>query len=379
MIKTILLLLPVFVSVFWAITLSGNSGQSSKPRLFLSRFMIFPALIFFGHFLFFEPYIHIFPYLDILFQFASLLAFPLYYIYFRLLTVDEQFSFKRHFRYLVIPLFVGIVNAILVFMTPFPEYKTWLFDRNFEGSSLALQWLSYVRFIIYTTYLTAVILSVIGSFRLLKKYGDRAEQFYSDVHDGKFNNSRKLNISFVMLGVTAFVITAIGKYSISLVQPLIYVGWPLFTFELYIMGYMGLRQKAINPTYDLNTVTPDAKDAIIPDSQKKLFERIMVLFNEEKIFLNSQLTIVDVANALGTNRTYISFVINQHFNQNFAYFVNNLRIEQLEREFKLHPEYTNEILAEICGFGSLSSMKRVVSIHLGISISEFKKSQSGTI
>ncbi|MFZ4582332.1 MAG: helix-turn-helix domain-containing protein [Paludibacter sp.] len=373
MIKNILLLLPVFVSVFWAITLSGNSEQSSKPRLFLSKFMIFPAFIFFGHFLFFEPYIHIFPYFDILFQFASLLAFPLYYIYFRLLTVDEQFSIKRHFRYLVIPLVVGIVNAILVFITPFAEYKTWLFDRNFEGSSLALQWLSIVRFIIYITYLTGVILSVVGSSLLLKKYGDRAEHFYSDVHDGKYNNSKRLNISFIMLGITAFVITAIGKYNLSLVQPLIYVGWPLFTFELYIMGYMGLRQKAINPTYDVNIEIPEIKEAIISGTQKKLFERIMVLFNEDKIYLNSQLTILDVANTLGTNRTYISYVINQHFNQNFAFFVNNLRIEQLKREYILHPEYSNEILAEICGFGSLSSMKRVVSIHLEMSISELKK------
>lgn len=374
MIKNILLLLPVFISLFWVLTLSGNSENSSKPRLFLAGFMVLPALIFFGHFLFFEPYPAIFPYFDIVFQFATLLAFPLYYIYFRLLTVDKQFSFKLHIRFLIVPLLVATLNAVVVFATPFSEYKTWLFDRSMNGG-IALQWLKYIRLLIVITYLVQVLLSVLGSYRLLRKYGDRAEHFYSDVHDGKYNNSKKLNSSFMLLGITAFIITSVGKYNLSSMNMLIYIGWPVFSIVLYSMGYMGLRQKAVNPVFEMNEETPvqSEEDEEATGLQQKLLDKILVLFINNKIYLNNQLTIFDVAQALGTNRTYISSVINQRYNQNFSFFVNNFRLEQLKKEYIQHPGNSNEALAELCGFGSLSSMKRVVSIHTGMSISEWKK------
>ena len=372
MIKNILLLTPVFISLFWAITLSGNSVLSSKPRLFLSKFMLLPALIFFGHFLFFQPYPDIFPYFDIVFQFATLLAFPLYSIYFRLLTVDERFSFRLHFRFMIFPLFVSILNAVVVFVTPFSEYKSWLFDRSFQGGS-ALQWLKYIRLLIVVTYLVQVLFSIIGSYRLLRKYGDKAENFYSDVQDGKYNNSKRLNYTFMLLGITAFIITTIGKYNLSSMNVLIYVGWPVFSIVLYSMGYMGLRQKAVNPVFDQSVDISGRTEDQTSVTQQKLLEKLKILFSNEKIYLNSQLTIFDVMQALGTNRTYISTIINQQYNQNFSYFVNNFRLQQLKEEYKLHPEYSNEMLAQQCGFGSLSSMKRVVSIHTGMSISEWKK------
>jgi AraC-like DNA-binding protein len=341
--------------------------------------MALPGIIFFGHFLFFYPYPAIFPYYDSVFQFATLLAFPLYYIYFRLLTVDEKFSFRLHSRFLVIPLLVGMLNAVVVFVTPFSEYKTWLFDRSIQGG-FALQWLKYIRLLIVITYLAQVLWSVLGSYRLLRKYSDRAENFYSDVHDGKYNNSRKLNYSFMLLGITAFVITTLGKYSLSSMDILIYIGWPVFSIVLYSMGYMGLRQKAVNPFFDKTENISDRSEDQTSGAQQKLLKKLQVLFKEEKIYLNSQLTIFDVVQALGTNRTYISSVINQHYNQNFSYFVNNFRLQQLKEEYKLHSDYSNEMLAQQCGFGSLSSMKRVVSIHTGMSIAEWKKkTKSGTL
>ena len=177
----------------------------------------------------------------------------------------------------------------------------------------------------------------------------------------------------MMLGITAFVLTTVGKYNLSTMNVLIYAGWPVFSVLLYSMGYMGFNQKAVNPVFDQPeelSARPEDQTSL---TQKILLKKLQVLFNNEKIYLNSQLTIFDVVQAIGTNRTYISTVINQHYNQNFSFFVNTFRLEQLKREYMLHPAYSNEMLAELCGFGSLSSMKRVVSSHTGMSVSEWKK------
>jgi AraC-like DNA-binding protein len=177
----------------------------------------------------------------------------------------------------------------------------------------------------------------------------------------------------MLLGITAFVITTLGKYSLSSMDILIYIGWPVFSIVLYSMGYMGLRQKAVNPFFDKTENISDRSEDQTSGAQQKLLKKLQVLFKDEKIYLNSQLTIFDVVQALGTNRTYISSVINQHYNQNFSYFVNNYRIEELKRVYLMHPDYTNETLAQYCGFGSLNSMKRAVSSKTGMSVTEWKK------
>jgi len=91
------------------------------------------------------------------------------------------------------------------------------------------------------------------------------------------------------------------------------------------------------------------------------------------MYLNSQLNILDVAKAVGTNRSYISAIINQQYNQNFCSFVNAYRIEELHKIYAENPYSTNEMLVECCGFGSVSSLKRAVFSKTDLSFVEWKK------
>ena len=83
-----------------------------------------------------------------------------------------------------------------------------------------------------------------------------------------------------------------------------------------------------------------------------------MLFNEEKIYLDMNLTILDVAQSVGTNRTYISSIINQQYDQNFCTFVNSFRVDELEKVVKKNPSFSLEVLSECCGFGTVHSLKR---------------------
>ena len=82
---------------------------------------------------------------------------------------------------------------------------------------------------------------------------------------------------------------------------------------------------------------------------------------------------MDVVEAVGTNRTYISLIINQQYNQNFCSFVNNYRIIELEKIVQEDPEILNEVLSERCGFGSVNSMKRAVAAKTDLSFAKWKK------
>jgi len=375
MIRTIILLLPIYITLFWSIALAGNEKEHSTPRRFLGKFMIFPLLIFISHLLYFAPYPKIYPYFDVVLQYASLMVFPFYYIYFRLLTVDEKCSVKAHARFLAIPTLIASLYGAGILLTPKIEYRTWLFDENAYPHSDYIRFLNTMRMIIRITYLIQVVVSVLANYLLIRKYRVKAEQYYSNLQDGKYNNALMLNRSIVFMGIAAFIFTLLGRQYLFSQNALIYAGWTVFSATLFIIGYMGIKQKAINPTFDLEVDNQLPADEVkqLSGTQRKILYKMLLEFEEKKIYLNSQLNILDVVQAVGTNRTYISTIINQQYNLNFCAFVNSYRMEELERIIHENRDVSNEILAECCGFGSVNSLKRAVFAKTGMSVSVWKK------
>jgi len=374
MLRTILLISPVFVSLFWAIVLADHPKSHSVPRAFLGRFMLFPAAIYFTHFLYFAPLPATYPYFDAIFAYTSLLGFPMYYVYFRLLTVDKKFSLKAHGKYFIVAILVGTLYSVGVLLAPKAEYKVWLYNQTAYADNPHIRFLAAMRILGKITYLVQVVMTVIGNHFLLKKYGAKAEQYYSDIQDGKNTNARMLNYSMVALGIAAFIFGTLGRYSIVQHNWYIYSGWSVFSIILFYMGYMGFKQKPINPTFDSMDATDEQNQTFefTTSVEQKIVHILEVEFEQKKVYLNSKLNIMDVVEAVGTNRTYVSLVINQKYNQNFCTFVNGYRIEELRRVIITNPEYTNETLAQCCGFGSLNSMKRAISFKTGLSMSDWR-------
>jgi AraC-like DNA-binding protein len=367
--------MPIYVALFWSVALAGIDKKHSTPRRFLAKFMLFPLIIFVSHLLYFAPYPSIYPYFDVVLQYASLMSFPIYYIYFRLLTVDEKFSIHAHARYLIIPFAISIVYLIGVLFTPKIEFRTWIYNKDAFPESPNILFLRIMRIIIRSVFLIQVVVTVTCNYLLIRKYSDKAEQFYSDLQDGKYNNALLLNRSIILMSIAAFIFALLGRNYLMEQTTIIIIGWTVFSVMLFIIGYMGITQKSINPTYELETDSTDWNDELNPlsDSQKMILKKLLKEFEEKKVFLNSQLNILDVVQAVGTNRTYISTIINQQYNQNFCAFVNSYRMEELERVIHENHHVSNEVLAEICGFGSLISLRRAVYAKTGLSISRWKK------
>lgn len=83
------------------------------------------------------------------------------------------------------------------------------------------------------------------------------------------------------------------------------------------------------------------------------------LFEAEKVWLNPRLTIGEVAQRLGSNRTYLSDYLNHRLGVTFYEYVNDHRI-RAAAERLADPEcaLTIEAIAEGCGFNSLSTFRR---------------------
>jgi len=82
------------------------------------------------------------------------------------------------------------------------------------------------------------------------------------------------------------------------------------------------------------------------------------LFDKDLIYLDKDLTIWELASKLGTNRTYVSQIINNEHGQNFSAFVNSYRISHAENLLESNPKLSPAEIAEMSGFGCLKSWKR---------------------
>ncbi len=94
---------------------------------------------------------------------------------------------------------------------------------------------------------------------------------------------------------------------------------------------------------------------------------------KQKVYTNPNLTITDMANMVGTNRTYVSSSINTFYNQNFCSYVNQFRLEAMRTYLLEDQKISNKELASNAGFGSVDTMKRVVKQKTGLSITDWKR------
>lgn len=342
--------------------------------------MILVSLIFTAHFLYFVPLPNVYVFFDIPLQIIGSIIFPLYHIYFRLLTVDEKFSLRKHSRYIIFPLFVGLLYSVAVMLTPLSDYKVWLYQLPDIHANAPLKFLSIMRYAIKITFFSTLVISMISNYRLIKKYGHKAEQFYSDMRDAEQKNAKRIYYSFLFIGIVSLVIILIGRFLIVPHDYLIYAGWIMFTILIFIIGDSGIKQKMVNPSLEKvhsKEMPVEQSPLLSLRDSSELLEKITNEFIYNKLHLNSELTILDLCRTIGSNRTYISTVINQSFNLNFCSFVNSYRIEELRYILHAHPEYTNEELAELCGFGSVNSMKRALMSRSGETLKDFKRSTIG--
>lgn len=118
-----------------------------------------------------------------------------------------------------------------------------------------------------------------------------------------------------------------------------------------------------------------ARDASNPANadMSEIGRCIITLFRDEKIFLNPNLKLSDIATALGTNRTYVSAFFNKEAGCTFYDYVNRLRVD-FACALLVNSKESLNIIAEKSGFNSPQSFIRVFNKIKGVSPTQFRTS-----
>lgn len=113
--------------------------------------------------------------------------------------------------------------------------------------------------------------------------------------------------------------------------------------------------------------------AVSEDNVIGLRECILNLFENERIYLNPQLRLSDVATMANSNRTYVSRIFNDNHGKTFFEFVNEYRVRYAKTLLKTS-DVKLDVIAEQSGFSSRQSFHRVFSKMVGCTPEKYRLS-----
>ena len=115
--------------------------------------------------------------------------------------------------------------------------------------------------------------------------------------------------------------------------------------------------------------------ALTPDRAEGILEKLLLLMQEEKVYLDPDLTLKKLSEKLFVHYNHLSQIINEKLNQSFNDFVNGYRIEEAKGKLK-DPIERDKTILEIAydvGFYSKSVFNTAFKKFTGETPSQFKR------
>ncbi len=343
--------------------------------------MFVAFLLYLGHSLFFYAIFDQYLYYDPVYVFASLMVYPTYYQYIRLLTVDNKLRRSYLWHYLpalVVGLMAFLVNREFrqLAETSPSDYFSEAYRFSFSISSEYF-WGRLVFMINRLFYLIQIVFYFIKGYALIKQHERRIQDFYSNQQGRDIRWSSYIFQSFIVVAVFSILFNIIGKTAFLNNELLLLIPSGLFSFMLFVLGYIGNGQNQVVCEIGREESTEHPVNHHSRLDREEMYRKINQLFLVEKIYLNHDLKIWDLSSLLGTNRTYVSHFINAEYGMNFSMFVNSYRVAEAKTLLRKNDGdvYSLDVIGERCGFGSYSNFIRVFRAMEKITPGQFRDQQ----
>lgn len=391
------LLLPCIICVIWGLILLFYRGKSFSQKVLLA-FLLLNAAFFFinAHYLSSEVDYVTLVVLGIISRFITLCLPPLAYIY--LLSVRGERPRKWLYHVSIsVPLLMGFMSALVTFLMGMDNAAQFLRDLDLNGGLMPPEYADQPLFraqqAICSKFHNAILLiemALLFSSIIYRLVTSRSEVWkIVPFFTGKHRSSpySALSCLLVIVLIVSGVKIGLGRTFLCTHTGLSAALSITLAVVMFCIGYVGcwfsdadFTWRDLTETNNLNRRT--AKDAPALDEEDKSFleketqeiESEDIKFEEikefedklkptlllqfikfmssKKPYLNTGFTISEVSEALNTNRTYISMLVNQNFNMTFRDYVNSLRINHAKELILEGPEEFPEDIAIRSGFTS---------------------------
>ncbi|MEM8764104.1 MAG: helix-turn-helix domain-containing protein [Bacteroidota bacterium] len=275
---------------------------------------------------------------------------PLGYIYLRRLLHKDSSGYQLPWPHFVL---AALYGGYLIYLNILP---TEVFQQQYMAG---VYWIPFA--IAETLALLQNIFYWFKCRGLINRYSYQTKQQLS------FNQSTmafiKVIHGVVLMVLLFWVASFVGSYVfwVSLgwiTYNSVWIGIPIL---IYIVGYYALRQPEIFrlqlPEGDSSKIQKNRLNEQEISTLKKGLEGIM---QQEKLYLENELTLVQLAKKIGTTTNNLSWLLNNVYQSNFYDFVNTYRLEAFldKVKNKEHKHQTLLSLSMEVGFNSKSTFNK---------------------
>ncbi len=327
----------------------------------LFAFMLTATLLYVGHYIYFNRAADLLPLSDILYVSANLTVYPLYLIYIIRLTS----KWRAVYWLMLLPGLLAIMatGTGYIFMT---DEEDRMFVHNYlyhnsqtELTDMAL-FQAYIRQFCKLVFAIEVIATVVIGSMMIRRYDRMVDEFYADTDDKSMRNIQSILYLVLTISILSFIVNIIGRARFTDHEIILTTTSLMFSALLFAIGYEGLHRhfSIIDMRTNKEQVSNDDSAALKDAVNRSMTERIIALVENDKIYLQPDLKLDDLAQMMHTNRTYIYQAVNQQMGISFNEFINRYRIAHAKRLMASDPTLSMNDVALHSGFASLSSFYR---------------------
>ena len=241
-----------------------------------------------------------------------------------------------------------------------------------------------IAFMSSVSYYTFLTLKILGRHR--KQLKDRFS-FLSE--------SNELNWLYVLtaiFGVTYFLYFSLGTYNVLMKKgffDIAYTSDVFLTILAFSVSYFGIKQpylfKVIPEENEefmalkkKNESKRKYKNSNLTEEQKEEYvKHIFTFMDEERPFINAELTVQDLSKQLNISRHHLTELLNNDIGKNFFTFINEYRVEEVKRRL-LDARFEHLTIVAIAfesGFNSKSTFNSIFKQNTGNTPSQWKTAE----
>lgn len=306
--------------------------------------------------------------LVIFLQPITLLAGPIFYAYYEIISTNKKISWKHSLH--LIPF---IINCI--------ELPFFLFNSH----SLTLEYYAGFWFTKYEMIMRLISGPVYFSIILIKTYRlQQRIEFRSNEIVLSLKWIRNLSLGVFVVYLITLVVTVLElMFRIDIHFRYDYYTLTALTILIFYMGIMGSKQRNIfsneSISDNLNKAVKNKRTIYLKYNNMDKYEKqLYILMDKEKVFIDPLISLSSLAEKMEIPCHILSLLLNEKINKKFNDFINEYRIEEFKKLISLpsNKKYNIMALAYDAGFNSKATFNRIFKTYTGITPAEFKMSQN---
>jgi len=345
-------------NVYQALVLSVivfATGFEHKTRRILALFLLIYGLCHLLQVIFIniESHNSVFVHLLMLYHPVFSLVPVLFYFYL-IKSAGVRTKKSSLLLHLIIPFVLLIISLLFYLPLSFNEKLMAIksvFVLNYESDSKNLLFTA-----LDTLIAVQVFVYIWLIIKLIKDHNIKIQDFYS-YSEGITYNWLKFVLSVYFLFFVLFFLVG-NTFDFYKENNILTVYYLTQLIIVLLIVSFGLRQKQAG-VEDIEQHNCEATATTMRfEAKEELFTQLQDIIKKDKIFLDSNLKIDQLAFRLNTNRTYLSAIIKEMSGLNFCNYVNAYRVEEfleLTEDVKNTGRFNIEGLARSVGFKSKSS------------------------